>query len=484
MGYYCWQPSHFAALEKPKGSYVTVVVQRSLQRICLFEEPLLEPGDNASENEKKEWQRRNDDEVMCRGHILNAFSDRLYNFYKSFDSAKEIWKALEYKYKVQEEGTNKFLISEYNDFTMIDGIPILHQVHELQDIANKICELDGKLPESFQVGMIIAKLPPSWKDYRKKLLHREKKFTLEKIQKHLRIEEESRNRDKKGEAEFNSKVNYVDAASGKSFHALQVKKEDNILENPKGSYVTVVVQRSLQRICLFEETLNDFSNLNFDEFFSSDNSYLSETLSRLSTSIQLLLESQTTRVASITANHIVLLHELAALQQSVQHFSSQLLSNQIDFHNLLNDLTANLSSLPLNHTPILDSLTRMQHDLQRQQEAAIQAHHHQAYLTTSILTKQNRYLAHQIFDQAHGFRVTRPDVFRSRHSGTDGEEWFFNPHLPNNPPPRRSLRVVEVVEVPTTDPPPADPPFSVQGARRSALPPVDPSSSAHGARRR
>ncbi|KAK3030201.1 hypothetical protein RJ639_038711 [Escallonia herrerae] len=247
-------------------------------------EPLLEPGDNASENEKKEWQRRNDDEVMCRSHILNALSDRLYNFYKSFDSAKEIWKALEYKYKVQEEGTNKFLISEYNDFTMLDGIPILHQVHELQDIANKICELDGKLPESFQIGMIIAKLPPSWKVYRKKLLHREKKFTLEKIQKHLHIEEESRNRDKTGEVEFNYKVNYIDAASGKSFHALQVKKEDNIdvktyteavtsrdatfwkeaindeidsivLEKPKGSYVTVVVQRSLQRIYLFEEVL-------------------------------------------------------------------------------------------------------------------------------------------------------------------------------------------------------------------------------------
>ncbi|KAK3012718.1 hypothetical protein RJ639_008792 [Escallonia herrerae] len=134
-------------------------------------EPLSEPSDNASENEKKECQRKNDDKTA-----------------------------------------------------------ILHQVHELQDITNKICELDGKLSESFQVGMIIAKLPPSWKDYRKKLLHREKKFTLEKIQKHLHIEEESRNRDKKGEAEFNSKVNYVDATSGNSFHALQVKKEDNMFK--------------------------------------------------------------------------------------------------------------------------------------------------------------------------------------------------------------------------------------------------------------
>ncbi|KAK2999450.1 hypothetical protein RJ639_022588 [Escallonia herrerae] len=91
-------------------------------------------------------------------------------------------------------------------------------------------------------------------------------------EKHLRIEEESRNRDKKGQAEFNSKVNYVDAASGKSFHALQVKKEDNMFkrntnhyknkkkskchnEKPDKGSVTVAVQRSSQCFCLFEEVL-------------------------------------------------------------------------------------------------------------------------------------------------------------------------------------------------------------------------------------
>ncbi|KAK3010232.1 hypothetical protein RJ639_010922 [Escallonia herrerae] len=42
--------------------------------------------------------------------------------------------------------------------------------------------------------------------------------------------EESRNRDKTGETELYSKVNYVDATSGKSFHALQVKKEDNMFK--------------------------------------------------------------------------------------------------------------------------------------------------------------------------------------------------------------------------------------------------------------
>ncbi|KAK3012111.1 hypothetical protein RJ639_010584 [Escallonia herrerae] len=108
----------------------------------------------------------------------------------------------------------------------------------------------------------------------------------------------------------------------------------------------------------------------------------------------------------------------------------------------------------------------MQHDIYRQQDATLQAHHRQAYLTTSILTEQNRYLAHQIFDQVHGFLVTRPDIFPSRHIDTEGEEWFFNPHLPYNPPMPRSPRVVEVVEVPTTTPPlPLDPSSSAQGAR-------------------
>ncbi|KAK3038000.1 hypothetical protein RJ639_029951 [Escallonia herrerae] len=102
--------------------------------------------------------------------------------------------------------------------------------------------------------------------------------------------------------------------------------------------------------------------------------------------------------------------------------SAQLLSNQINFHTLLNDLVANVSSLPLNLTLVLDRLNCMQQDLQCQHDAELQAHRHLAYLSTSILTEQNRYLGHQIFDQAHGFYITRPDNFPSRHAGTEGEE--------------------------------------------------------------
>lgn len=159
---------------------------------------LTVPTPEASDDVRKAYAKRNEHTLLCRGHILNALSDRLYDFYKEMKTPLEIWNALENKYKVQEEGTNKFLIAEYFDYEMADGKPILSQVHELQGIVNKLSSLNIKLPELFQVGAIIAKLPPTWSNYRKMLFHKTEDFNLEQIQKHLRIEEESRNRENKG----------------------------------------------------------------------------------------------------------------------------------------------------------------------------------------------------------------------------------------------------------------------------------------------
>ena len=122
---------------------------------------------------------RKEDEIICRGHILNVLSDRLYDLYTVEPSAKEIWKALEFKYKAEAEGTKKFLIFKYFDFCFIDDKLILAQVHKLQVIVNQLkCEKID-LPEPFQVCAIIAKLPTSWKGYRKKLLHDSKDINLE-----------------------------------------------------------------------------------------------------------------------------------------------------------------------------------------------------------------------------------------------------------------------------------------------------------------
>ncbi|KAJ9547539.1 hypothetical protein OSB04_020082 [Centaurea solstitialis] len=80
---------------------------------------------------------------------------------------------------------------------MVDDKPIMEQVHELQVLVNKLNALSIPLVELFQVGAIIAKLPPSWKDFSKCMMHRSEDISLDDLLKHLRIEKETRNRDKR-----------------------------------------------------------------------------------------------------------------------------------------------------------------------------------------------------------------------------------------------------------------------------------------------
>ncbi|GAV89403.1 UBN2_2 domain-containing protein [Cephalotus follicularis] len=143
----------------------------------------------ALERVNQERKKCEDDELLCRGHFLNTLSVRLFDLFTGMKSAKEIWGALEFKYRAEEQGTNKYLIAKYFDFKFIDTKPLLEQVHELQVIVNKIRALKIEILETFHVGAIIAKLPSSWKDYRKKFMHKSEDITLEQIQKHLRIEE-------------------------------------------------------------------------------------------------------------------------------------------------------------------------------------------------------------------------------------------------------------------------------------------------------
>ena len=153
----------------------------------------------------KQRALRRESEELCVGHIKNSLSDRLYDLYASVTDPRELWKALELKYKAHEEGTNKYLVSKYLEFQMVDDRAILEQVHELQVMFNKLNSLSIPLPELFQVGSIITKLLPSWKDFSKRMVHQSDDYSLDDLLKHLRIEEETRNRDKR------SKV-------GSSFH--------------------------------------------------------------------------------------------------------------------------------------------------------------------------------------------------------------------------------------------------------------------------
>nr|KAJ0201683.1 hypothetical protein LSAT_V11C600310780 [Lactuca sativa] len=69
--------------------------------------------------------------------------------------------------------------------------------------------LSISIPELFQVCAIITKLSPSWKDFSKRMMHKSEDYSLDNLMKHLRIEEETRIRDKQGK--FGQSVHYVSA---------------------------------------------------------------------------------------------------------------------------------------------------------------------------------------------------------------------------------------------------------------------------------
>ena len=53
---------------------------------------------------KAQRKKQEGDELICRGHILNTLSDRLYDLYPSMKSLKEIWNALEQRSQYRTGG--------------------------------------------------------------------------------------------------------------------------------------------------------------------------------------------------------------------------------------------------------------------------------------------------------------------------------------------------------------------------------------------
>ncbi|KAK4407844.1 hypothetical protein Sango_0365400 [Sesamum angolense] len=73
-----------------------------------------QPAPAAKENESNDAKAarltREEDELLCHGHILNTLSDCLFDLYASMKSPLEICLALESKYNTEKQGTYKFLL--------------------------------------------------------------------------------------------------------------------------------------------------------------------------------------------------------------------------------------------------------------------------------------------------------------------------------------------------------------------------------------
>ncbi|PKI44279.1 hypothetical protein CRG98_035353 [Punica granatum] len=132
-------------------------------------------------------------DYLCRNYIMNSLHDSFYSVYQGFKTAKELWKSLDRKYKSEDAGAKKFLVERFLDFKMVDSRTIMGQVQEFQVLLHEIQAEGMVLNESFQVVVVIEKLPPGWKDFKNYLKHKRKEMTMEDLVVELQIEEDNKN---------------------------------------------------------------------------------------------------------------------------------------------------------------------------------------------------------------------------------------------------------------------------------------------------
>ncbi|XP_019236474.1 PREDICTED: uncharacterized protein LOC109216748 [Nicotiana attenuata] len=162
---------------------------------CMAEAARKEPTAEDSDEVKATRKKREDDELLCRRHILNTLTDRLYDLYQNLKSPRVIWTALQSAYENEKRGIDNFISLKYFEFKMVDTKPIMDQIHEPQILVSKLTDLEVKILDALQIGAILSKLPSSWNDYRKKILHSSEKLTVEQFRTRIQIESENRIRD-------------------------------------------------------------------------------------------------------------------------------------------------------------------------------------------------------------------------------------------------------------------------------------------------
>ncbi|XP_021771827.1 uncharacterized protein LOC110735965 [Chenopodium quinoa] len=172
----------------------------------------LEEGNETLDTTSKRNKWENDD-YICRGHILNCMFNELFDVYQFHKSSKLLWAELESKYMADDASSKKFIVRKFNNFKMIDSRPVMEQFHEIQRILGSFRQHNITLDETFIVSSIIDKLPSSWKDFSNALKHKKDDINLEGLASHIRIEEEIRAQE--GQKDVNpssSTINVVEDA--------------------------------------------------------------------------------------------------------------------------------------------------------------------------------------------------------------------------------------------------------------------------------
>ena len=109
--------------------------------------------------------------VLFVGSVLSVLGDKLVDAYLHIRDAKELWDALDAKFGAADVGGELYAMEQFNDYKMVENRSVVEQAHELQIMAKELELLKCVLSDKFVAGCIVAKLPPSWRNFATSLKH-------------------------------------------------------------------------------------------------------------------------------------------------------------------------------------------------------------------------------------------------------------------------------------------------------------------------
>jgi hypothetical protein len=157
------------------------------------------------------------DNSTCVGCILTLLSDQLYDIHMHHEVARDLWETLDRMYTESNAGRELYINKQYHEYKMVDDRSVLEQAHEIQLLVGELAHFDCVLPNKFVVGDIIAKLPPTWRNFAMALKHNKEVMTVESLIATLDVEEKVRSNDVPRSGPMDSgtsNANVVESKSG------------------------------------------------------------------------------------------------------------------------------------------------------------------------------------------------------------------------------------------------------------------------------
>ena len=115
------------------------------------------------------------------GAVLSVIGDMLVDAYLHMWVAKNLWDALKAKCGATNARSEMYAMEQFHDYDymMVDSRTVLDQAHVIQWIAKELVLCKCELPNKFVMGCIIAKPPPSQRNFATSLKHLRREFSIE-----------------------------------------------------------------------------------------------------------------------------------------------------------------------------------------------------------------------------------------------------------------------------------------------------------------